>query len=89
MWESKAGDRAQRESWRTEGDMQKWEKRPPSPPLPGPSGPRPLTQDDELCVGLVVPLEVLGGDHRAVIHTTVPPSRLVKGQVSICTKRRV
>lgn len=59
------------------------------PSLPRPSGPSPLTQDDELCVGLVVPLEVLGRDHRAVIHTTVPPSRLVKGQVSICTRRRV
>lgn len=61
----------------------------PLPPLPRPSGPSPLTQDDELCVGLVVPLEVLGRNHRAVIYTTVPPSRLVKGQVSICTRRRV
>ena len=32
-------------------------RRGPSPTYP--SGPR-LTQDDELCVGLVVPLEVLG-----------------------------
>lgn len=48
-------------SWRTEGDMHKWEERPLSPPRPfqAPRA-RPLTQDDELCVGLVVPLEVLG-----------------------------
>jgi hypothetical protein len=40
-------------------------------------------KDDELCIGLVVPLEVLGRDHGAVIYTTVPPGSLLKGQVSI------
>lgn len=62
--------------------MRKWQKRPPA--LPPARAWCPLTQDDELCVGLVVPLEVLGRDHGAVVHTTVPPSRLVKGQVGIC-----
>lgn len=62
---------------------------PGSQPLPRPSGPNPLTQDDELCIGLVVPLEVLGRDHGAVIHATVPPTGLVKGQVSICNRRGV
>lgn len=61
------------------------EARIPSPSRP--SGPSPLTQDDELCVGLIVSLKVLGRDHGAVIHTTVSPSCLVKGQVSICIRR--
>ncbi|OWK16201.1 hypothetical protein Celaphus_00004523, partial [Cervus elaphus hippelaphus] len=42
-----------------------------------------LTQDDELCVGLVVPLEVLGRDHGAVVHAAVPPGCLVKGQLLV------
>lgn len=81
------GERSRRQSpergLEGRGRTHRSSRRGPSPACP--SGPR-LTQDDELCVGLVVPLEVLGRDHGAVVHAAVPPGCLVEGQVSICSR---